>query len=217
MIEDRPRRTIRAGIRAVVSMPIVRGVTASESLWSLVLAAMVVAGVVYTPETLDLGDRAESAFALMTTSIAMGAVVGALLASRVERRIGRPLLLLIGYTGPFFMMAGLLQLAHGGHLRRLVSRLNFTDAWAVISFQSYLAESVPGKPPGPGLCRLGRPVSPSLPPLIAYPLLGADRPGPSAPRPPSAWSAWWSDSAAPSCSGSPAQSLSVRTQQAPTS
>lgn len=136
------RAEMWSGLRAVQAIPIVRGVTATESLWSLVPGAMIVAGVVYTQETLDLGDRAEAAFALLTTFMAAGAVLGALVASRVERRIGRPMLLAIGYTGPFFMVTGffspampIMYVAWFG--------LGFADAWAVISFQSYLAEVVP--------------------------------------------------------------------------
>lgn len=131
-----------SGIRAVKAIPIVRGVTATESLWALVPGAMIVAGVVYTQETLDLGDRAEAAFALLTTSMAAGAVFGALVASRVERRIGRPMLLAIGYTGPFFMVTGFFSPAMPIMYAAWFG-LGFADAWAVISFQSYLAEVVP--------------------------------------------------------------------------
>ena len=136
------RAEMWAGLRAVKAIPIVRGVTATESLWALVPGAMIVAGVVYTQETLDLGDRAEAAFALLTTFMAAGAVLGALVASRVERVIGRPMLLAIGYTGPFFMVTGLFSPAMPVMYAAWFG-MGFTDAWAVISFQSYLAEAVP--------------------------------------------------------------------------
>ena len=131
-----------AGIRAIRQVPIVRGVTASESLFQIAAASMTVAGVVYTQETLRLGDRADSAFALMTTFLAMGAVTGALLAHRVESRIGRPLMLAIGYLGPFFLMTA----AFSPGMPAIYAAwfcFGILDAMAVISFQAYLAEAVP--------------------------------------------------------------------------
>ena len=131
-----------AGIRAIRQVPIVRGVTASESLFQIAAASMTVAGVIYTQETLHLGDRADSAFALMTTFLAMGAVTGALLAHRVESRIGRPLMLAIGYLGPFFLMTA----AFSPGMPAIYAAwfcFGILDAMAVISFQAYLAEAVP--------------------------------------------------------------------------
>ena len=167
-----------AGVRAIVSTPIVRGVTASETLWSLVAGAMVVAGVVYTQETLDLGDRADAAFALMTTFMASGAVVGALLASRVERRIGRPALLMVGYLGPFFMCAGFFS-PPMAVIYAAWFALGFTDAWAVISFQSYLAEAVPAELRGRVFAAWGAVVA--LGGALAFPLLGLVTPWLGAP------------------------------------
>lgn len=131
-----------SGIQAIRSIPIVRGVTASESLFQIVMGAMTVAGVVYTQETLLLGDRAEAAFALMTASMSAGAVLGAFSAHRVERRIGRPFMLALGYLGPFFLVTALFE------PRMPVIYIawfcfGLLDALAVISFQAYLAEAVP--------------------------------------------------------------------------
>lgn len=176
---DTAKTEMWAGVRAIVSMPIVRGVTASETLWSLVAGAMVVAGVVYTQETLDLGERAEAAFALMTTSMASGAVVGALLASRVERRIGRPTLLMVGYLGPFFMCAGFFS-PPMTVIYAAWFALGFTDAWAVISFQSYLAEAVPAELRGRVFAAWGAVVA--LGGALAFPLLGLVTPWLGAPN-----------------------------------
>jgi hypothetical protein len=136
------RREMWAGLAAIRTNPIVRGVTAVESLWQVAGAALVVAGVVYTEETLALGKRADAAFALMTASMSAGAVLGALLAHRVERRIGRPRLMAVGYTGPFFL---LLALPAPPMPAIYVAWFCFglADAWAVIAFQAYLAEAVP--------------------------------------------------------------------------
>jgi MFS family permease len=136
------RREMWAGLAAIRDNPIVRGVTAVEGLWQLAGAALVVAGVVYTEETLDLGSRAEAAFALMTASMSLGAVVGALIAHRIERRIGRPRLMAVGYTGPFFLMVALpappMPVIYCAWFL-----FGLADAWAVIAFQAYLAEAVP--------------------------------------------------------------------------
>jgi MFS family permease len=102
---------------------------------------LVVTAVVYTQETLDLAARADAAFALMTTSFSAGAVLGALLAHRLELRIGRPMLMAIGYLGPLFLIAA----AFSPPMPVIYAAwfcLGLADAWAVISFQAYLAESV---------------------------------------------------------------------------
>lgn len=130
------------GLRAIRDIAIVRGVTSSEALFQLAMASMTVAGVVYTQETLDLGDAASAAFALMTTFMSAGAVLGAVVAHRIERRIGRPVMLALGYLGPFFLAVAffepplpLIYLAW--------FLFGFLDALAVISFQAYLAEAIP--------------------------------------------------------------------------
>jgi MFS family permease len=131
-----------SGIQAIRDIRIVRGVTASESLFQIVMGAMTVAGVVYTQETLRLGDRAEAAFALMTASLSAGAVIGAFIAHRVERRIGRPFMLALGYLGPFFLMTALFR-PEMPIIYLAWFCFGFLDALAVISFQAYLAEAVP--------------------------------------------------------------------------
>lgn len=135
------KREMWAGLGAVRSIPIVRGITASEILWQLVSAALVVTAVVYTQETLDLAARADAAFALMTTSFSAGAVIGAVLAHRIELRLGRPMLMAIGYVGPIFLVAA----AFSPPMPVIYAAwfcLGLADAWAVISFQAYLAEAV---------------------------------------------------------------------------
>ncbi len=103
---------------------------------------MTIAGVVYTQETLDLGDRADPAFALMTTSVAAGIVLGALMAHRIELVIGRPIMLAVGYTAPFFLLPVFL-IPSMPWIYAMWFCFGFMDALAVISFQAYLAESIP--------------------------------------------------------------------------
>jgi MFS family permease len=139
---ERVRRDLWAGLQAIRQVPIVRGVTVSESIFQVATAAMTVAGIVYTQEALQLGDRAEAAFALMTTFFASGAVLGALLANRVERRLGRPLMMATGYLGPFFLVAAVIT-PPLPVIDAAWFCFGFLDALAVISFQAYLAEAVP--------------------------------------------------------------------------
>ena len=131
-----------SGLRAIREIPVVRGVTSSEAIFQLAMSAMTVAGVVYTQETLDLGDRASAAFALMTTFLAMGAVLGALVAHRVEHRIGRQRMMALGYLGPFFLVAAAFR-PDMPVLYAAWFGFGVLDALAVISFQAYLAEAVP--------------------------------------------------------------------------
>lgn len=136
------RTEMWSGLRTIREIPVVRGVTASESIFQVAMAAMTVAGIVYTQETLDLGDRAEAAFALMTTSLAAGAVLGASMAHRIEGKIGRPRMMAMGYLGPFFLVTA----SFGVPMPIIYAAwfgFGFLDALAVISFQAYLAEAVP--------------------------------------------------------------------------
>jgi MFS family permease len=130
------------GLRTVWNNPIVRAITATETLWSLVGSSLSIATVVLAKETLDLGKRADTVYALLTASLSAGAVIGALLAHRVESSWGRARLMAVGYIGPLFLAPLLFNPPLWVDFV-LWFMLGFTDAWAVISFQSYLAEEVP--------------------------------------------------------------------------
>jgi MFS family permease len=141
-LADVVRREIGEGLRIVRDNPIVRGVTAVEALWQLVSAVLVVTLVVYTEETLRLGDNAARIYSLSVATLAAGTAVGALVARPVERRIGRPWLMAIGYLAPLtLILAGIVPLLPV--VFACLAILGFTDAWAVISMQTYLAEAVP--------------------------------------------------------------------------
>ena len=138
------RREIADGLHAVWMNPVVRGIAAVEALWQVVGAVFVVALVVLVEETLDLGDRAGPVYALLMASFSAGAACGALVAGRVERRIGRPRLMAIGYLAPLLLLpAGLTPPLPVLFVCWVT--LGFTDAWAVIAMQAYLAESVPDR------------------------------------------------------------------------
>jgi MFS family permease len=130
------------GLRTIRDIPIVRGVTSAEALFQIATASMTVAGLIYTKETLDLGDNASAAFALMTTFLATGAVLGAMVANRIERRIGRPSMMALGYLGPFFLAVAWFQPGMPV-IYAAWFVFGILDALAVISFQAYLAEATP--------------------------------------------------------------------------
>ncbi len=136
------RQEMLDGLRVVWSNPIVRGITAVESLWQCVFATLIVTVLVYVEQTLRLGADAAAAYSLVMAAFGGGAALGALVARPVERRIGRPRLMAIGYLAPLMLMPAALS----PPLPVLFAcwlALGFTDAWAVIAMQSYLAEAVP--------------------------------------------------------------------------
>ncbi|MEJ7763383.1 MAG: MFS transporter [Thermomicrobiales bacterium] len=136
------REELFAGLSVIWTNRVVRGITAAEILWQVIGTIFVIGLVIYTEETIALGDRAETVFALLMATIAGGAVVGALVGNRIEPRIGRRRLLAIGYLGPLFLLpVGLVP-----PLPVVFAcwfALGFTDAWAVIAMQAYLVEAVP--------------------------------------------------------------------------
>jgi len=135
------RREIGVGLHVVRVNPIVRGLFAVETLWQTVVACFVVPLVVLVNRLPGLGDAADSVYALLMASFSAGTAVGALIAGRVERRIGRPRLMAIGYLAPLMLVpAGLTPPL--AVLFVCWFTLGFTDAWAVIAMQAYLAEAV---------------------------------------------------------------------------
>jgi hypothetical protein len=136
------RREIADGLRVVRDNPIVRGITAVEMLWQLVTAALVVGVLIFVEETLRLGDDAATVFSLLTATFATGTALGAMVARSVEKRISRTRLMAIGYLAPLMLVpAGLTPPLPV--LFACLFILGFTDAWAVIAMQTYLAEVVP--------------------------------------------------------------------------
>ena len=135
------RRDLTGGLRIVWRTPIVRGATATEGLWTLVGAAMTVAGVVLTAETLELGDRAGLVYGLLSASMSSGAVIGALAAAPLTRRVGRPALLGLGYLGPLAIVP-VLSVPPVPVLFVCWFAFGVADALAVVAMHAYLAEAV---------------------------------------------------------------------------
>jgi NRE family putative nickel resistance protein-like MFS transporter len=132
---------IAEGLKLVARTPLVRGIIAADSFWSFVSAAMVVTAVVYTEKTLDLGDRAATVYGAITAIFSLGAVMGALLASRVEQRFSRGTLLAIGFCGPLLWMPMVLT-PPLPVVFVIWFVFGIADALAVVAMQSYLAEAV---------------------------------------------------------------------------
>ena len=132
----------REGLSIVVSTPIVRGVCATEAIWSFVSAVLSITFVIFARESLDLGSNADTVYALLFVSVSVGAVIGALVARRIEKRHGLPVLLGIGYLGPLFLVPMVFTPPLPVIFACTIA-LGFTDAWAVIAIYAYLAQSVP--------------------------------------------------------------------------
>jgi NRE family putative nickel resistance protein-like MFS transporter len=130
---------MRQGFHTIWTTPILRGVCITEGLWSLIFGVLSITMVVYFEETLDLGDRADFLYGLLAVSMSCGAVVGALTASHLERRISRSNMLFAGYLGPLIMVPAVLQ-PPVPVLYALAFAFGLADAWAVIAMQAYMAE-----------------------------------------------------------------------------
>jgi NRE family putative nickel resistance protein-like MFS transporter len=136
------RQEIGVGLRIVRDNPIVRGITAVEALWQAVTAALVVTVLIFVETTLRLGEESGTVFSLATATFAAGTAFGAVVARPVERRSGRPWLMGIGYLAPLLLIPPGLAPAQPV-LFACLFILGFTDSWAVIALQTYLAEAVP--------------------------------------------------------------------------
>jgi len=142
-LERRPavRVAMWEGLRTVRRNPVVRGTAAVEALWQTVTAVLAIALVVYVERSLGFGREGGRVYALLMAAVSLGAALGAIVAGRVEARLGRPRLMAIGYLAPLLMVPAVAT----PPLPVLVAclfALGFTDAWAVIAMQAYLAESV---------------------------------------------------------------------------
>ncbi len=130
------------GLRMVRDNAIVRGIAAVEFLWQSVTAVLAIALVAYCADRFGDDDAGGETYALVTTVFALGTVVGALVAHRVERRTGRPVLMGVGYLAPLLAAPMVLNPPMGVFLA-LWFGLGFADSWAVIGMQAYLAEAIP--------------------------------------------------------------------------
>ena len=136
------RQEMWEGLQTVLRNPVVRGTAVVEALWQTVTAVLAIALVVYVERSLGFGAAGGRVYALVMAVFSGGAAVGALAAGRVEARIGRTRLMAIGYLAPLLLVPAV-ALPPLPILFACFFALGFTDAWAVIAMQAYLAESVP--------------------------------------------------------------------------
>lgn len=132
-------KEMRQGFHTIWTTPILRGVCITEGLWSLIFGVLSITMVIYFEESLDLGDRADFLYGLLAVSMSCGAVLGALSASHLERRISRANMLFAGYLGPLLLVPVVLQ-PPIPVLYVLAFAFGLADAWAVIAMQAYMAE-----------------------------------------------------------------------------
>lgn len=132
---------LKEGLSVSLRHPMVRGTAMVEMLWALVAAVFAIALVVFVTDSLGYGDRAGPLYALMMAAIAAGATGGALVAGRIEQRIGRGRMMAAGYFAPLLLVAVALR-PPLPVLFAVWFLLGFGDAWAVIATQAYLAEAV---------------------------------------------------------------------------
>lgn len=138
------RREMWEGLEVVRTNPVVRGTAAVEALWQTMMAMLAIALVVYVERALRLGADAGSTYALLMATFSLGTAIGAVVAGRVEARIGRPRLMAIGYLAPLLVVPALATPPLPVLFACLLA-FGFTDAWAVIAMQAYLAEAAPDR------------------------------------------------------------------------
>jgi MFS family permease len=132
------------GLATVRDNPVVRGTAAVEALWQTMTAMLAVTLVVYVEQTLRFGPAGGSVYALLMACFSLGTAIGAIVAGRVEARIGRPRLMAIGYLAPLLAIPAVV-VPPLPVLFTCWFALGFTDAWAVIAMQAYLAEAAPDR------------------------------------------------------------------------
>ena len=146
IVEPTERERISAamwqGLSTVKSNPVVRGIAAVEALWQTMTAVLSIALVAYCVSRFGETDASDETYALITTVFALGTVVGALVAHRAERRMGRPMLMAVGYLAPLLAVPMVFN-PPMPIVFVLWFGLGFADAWAVIGMQAYLAEAIP--------------------------------------------------------------------------
>ncbi len=96
---------ITFGLRVLWRQRAIRAIVGAEMVWAGAGTLLAIGLVAYTQDTLDLGDSAGTIFGLLIAAFSGGAMVGGLLAGRIEARLGRSFMLGFGYFAPLLLIA----------------------------------------------------------------------------------------------------------------
>ncbi len=139
--QPRMREELTVGFRAMWRHRAIRAIVGAEMVWGGAGTLMAIGLLAYTKITLDLGDRANTVFALLIAAFAAGTVAGGLLASRVETRLGRSFMLGFGYFAPLLLVA-VLFVPPLPIVFLALFLFGLSDSWLVIASQQLIVERI---------------------------------------------------------------------------
>ena len=136
------REELTAGFRVMWRQRVIRAIVGAEMVWGGAGTLMQIGLLAYATITLDLGDRAQTTFALLVAAFSAGTVTGGLLASRVQRRLGRSFMLGFGYFAPLMLIA-VVFVPPLAIVFVALFLFGLSDSWLVIASQQLIVERIP--------------------------------------------------------------------------
>ena len=136
------RRELTTGFRVMWRQRVIRAIVGAEMVWGGAGTLMQIGLLAYTSVTLDLGDDAQTTFALLVASFSAGTVAGGLLASRVQRRLGRSFMLGFGYFAPLLLIA-VVFVPPLPVVAAALFLFGLSDSLLVIASQQLIVERIP--------------------------------------------------------------------------
>ena len=136
------RQEFTAGFRVMWRQRPIRAIVGAEMVWGGAGTLMQIGLLAYATITLDLGDRAQATFAFLVAAFSAGTVAGGLLASRIQRRLGRPFMLGFGYFAPLMLIA-VVFVPPLPVVFLALFLFGLSDSWLVIASQQLIVERIP--------------------------------------------------------------------------